>query len=319
MIHNKEYEITPVISIVMSVYNGAEYLKEAVESILTQTFIDFEFIIINDGSTDNSLEIIKSYADTRIIAINQENTGLARALNNGIRVARGKYIARMDADDISLPERLKLQYDFLEKYPQVVVVGGNANVIDKDGTYVYTSSQLLEWNLIQSRLPHTPFFHSSTMYRKSSFERVGGYPEIYRIEDVVFFNKLARIGELRNLSDVLIKYRLTSTAVTAKSSRSDGVIIQSIMLDAINGSITSAQKEKLKALTVNRSPSWKKSMYHLHISKKYLWNNFQPKLARKNLLKSMYYNPFLLEPLVLLLFSFMSKRLISFIYTKGKK
>lgn len=309
----------PEISVIMSVYNGGEYLPEAIESILKQTYNNFEFIIINDGSTDNSLPVIKSYGDSRIVLINQENTGLAVALNNGIKIAKGKYIARMDADDISMPERLNLQYEFLEMNPEVIVVGGNAEIIEKSGNYVFTSNQLLEWAPIKNKLPETPFFHSSTMYRKSSFENVGGYPEIYRIEDVVFFNKLARIGELRNLQEVLIKYRLTPTAVTSKSSRKDGEIIQNIMLDAIEGNITSEQKGQLKYLTVNRNIKWKKSMYHLHLSKKYLWNNCQPKLARANILKSIYYRPFSIEPLFLLFLSFLPKRAIMYIYNRSKQ
>ena len=303
----------------MSIYNGEDYLHEAIESILKQTYSDFEFIIINDGSSDSSLKIVKSISDNRIVLIDQKNTGLAIALNNGIKIAKGKYIARMDADDISMPERLKLQFEFLENHPEVIVVGGNADVIDKSGDYVYTSNQMLEWEMIKNKLPETPFFHSSTMYRKSSFETVGGYPELYRIEDVVFFNRLSRIGELRNLKEVLIKYRLTPSAVTVKSSRRDGETIHRIMLDAINGNITSEQKQTLKILTVNRKTNWKKAIYHLHLAKKYLWNNFQPKKARVILLKSIYVSPLSREPFLLLFFSFMPRRSINYIYSKMKK
>ena len=303
----------------MSVYNGEDYLREAIESILKQTFRGFEFIIVNDGSTDRSLEIVKLYSDFRIVLIDQQNTGLSKALNNGIKVAKGKYIARMDADDISMPERLKLQVEFLEQNPLVIALGSNAEIIEKKGNYVYTSNQLLEWNQIKNKLPQTPFFHSSTMYRKNSFESVGGYPEIYRIEDVVFFNKLSRIGELRNLQEVLIKYRLTPSAVTAKSSRKDGEKIQKILKEAVVGNLSSEQKETLKVLTVNRDIKWKKSIYHLHLAKKYLWNNYQPKLARKNILDSIYNNPFSLESFFLLVFSFFSQKAVLFIHSKMKK
>lgn len=277
----------PKISVVMSVYNAEQYLGEATDSILNQTFKNFEFIIVNDGSTDSSLDIIKSYNDARIVVIDQKNTGLAKALNNGIKIAKGKYIARMDADDISMPDRLQLQYDFLEKHPECVAVGSNAEIIDKDGNYVYTSNQALCWEEIKNNLPSTPFIHSSTMYRKTDFDKVGGYPEIYRIEDVVFFNKLAKIGELRNVPDILIKYRLCPTAVTTKSSGKDSKIIENIILDAINDKITEEQKNILKSMAMNRDLKYKTAIYHLHIAKKYLWNNYQPKLARKNLIKSL--------------------------------
>jgi len=277
----------PKISGVMSVYNGEKYLKEAIDSILNQTFKDFEFIIVNDGSTDKSLEIIQSYNDERIKIIDQKNTGLAKALNNGIKIAQGKYIARMDADDISMPNRLKIQYNFMEEHPGCAAVGSNAEVIDMDGNYVLTSNLTLDWNLIKNNLPATPFFHSSTMYKKNSFKEVGGYPEIYRIEDVVFFNKLAKIGELLNIPDVLIKYRLVPTAITTKSSKTDSKIIEKITLDAVNNKINSEQINILKSLTLNKSSEDKLAIYHYHLAKKYLWNNYQPKLARKNLIKSI--------------------------------
>ena len=107
----------------MPVYNGEKYLQEAIESILNQTFKDFEFIIINDGSTDKTLEIIKSFTDPRIKLITQENRGIIYSLNKGITESRGKYIARMDADDISLPERLEKEYRFLEQNPNYGIVG----------------------------------------------------------------------------------------------------------------------------------------------------------------------------------------------------
>jgi glycosyltransferase involved in cell wall biosynthesis len=126
----------PTISVIMSVYNGEKYLKESIESIIKQTYGDFEFIIINDGSTDQTKNIIQEYADkdSRIILIHQEkNTGLIDCLNLGLSLARGKYFARMDADDISLPNRFKIQKDFLDCHPGVGLVGGNFHVIDSSG------------------------------------------------------------------------------------------------------------------------------------------------------------------------------------------
>lgn len=119
----------PQISVIMSVYNGEKYLREAIDSILNQTFTHFEFIIVNDGSTDKSLNIIKSYNGSRIILVQQENKGLAAALNEGIKIAKGKYIAMMDADDISLPTRLEKQIQFMEAHPEYVAIGSWANKI----------------------------------------------------------------------------------------------------------------------------------------------------------------------------------------------
>jgi len=278
---------SPKISVIMSVYNGEKYLREAINSILNQTFKNFEFIIVNDGSTDSSLDIIKSYNDARIVVIDQKNTGQGIGRNIAIKHSNGEYIAILDADDISMPDRLQLQYDFLEKHPECVAVGSNAEIIDKDSNYVYTSNQALSWEEIKNNLPSMPFIHSSTMYRKTAFDKVGGYPDMRSAEDAVLFNKFAKIGELRNLPDVLIKYRICSTAVTTKSSGKDSKIIENIILDAINDKITEEQKNILKSMAMNRDLKYKTAIYHLHIAKKYLWNNYQPKLARKNLIKSL--------------------------------
>ena len=118
----------------MSVYNGEKYLREAIESILNQTFTDFEFLIVNDGSTDSSLEIILSYPDERIRVIrNDRNIGLTKSLNKALQQAKGEYIARQDADDISLQNRFEEQLIYLEKHPEVALLGTSAYKIDERG------------------------------------------------------------------------------------------------------------------------------------------------------------------------------------------
>lgn len=308
----------PTISVVMSVYNGAAYLNEAIDSILKQTFENFEFIIIDDGSTDRSNEIVKSYKDKRIVFIEQENTGLAIALNNAIRVSKTNLIARMDADDISLPNRLSLQFAFLENHAECIAVGGNAEIIDKDGIYVYTSKQRVEWDEIKDILPNTPFYHSSTMYRKSAFEKAGGYPEIYGIEDIVFFNRLSEIGELRNLPDLLIKYRLVPTAITTKSGK-EGKIIYIILKQIIrDNKLSTENKEKLFQIKKNINPTEKECIYFIHLAKKYLFNNYQLAKARKNLLKAIKIK--LTDPLpyVLYFLTFFPASVINYIYQRKK-
>ena len=121
----------PLVSVIMHVYNSSEYLIESIESILNQTFRNFELIIINDGSTDESEKIIKSYADKRIVFFIQENKGLASTLNRGINQARGNWIARMDADNISYPNRLEEQLKFLINNKACVAVGSNADYVDR--------------------------------------------------------------------------------------------------------------------------------------------------------------------------------------------
>ncbi len=160
----------------MSVYNGEKYLREAIDSILGQTFKDFEFLIIDDGSTDSSVEIIRSYADPRIRLIqNEENIGLSRSLNKGLKLARGEYIARMDADDISLPRRLAAQVGLLDKQPDIGLVGTSIQLIDCDGERMHvhrvptTHAQIL-WALCFT----TPLAHPSVVFRKVIIECVGG-------------------------------------------------------------------------------------------------------------------------------------------------
>src|ERR1039458_2059372 len=122
----------PAVSVVMSVYNGKESIRDAVNSILSQSFKDFEFIIIDDGSTDGSADIIESIKDERIILLKQENSGLSVALNNGIKISGAKYIARMDADDISMDTRLEKEYNVLENNSEIGIVGTFITLINKD-------------------------------------------------------------------------------------------------------------------------------------------------------------------------------------------
>jgi glycosyltransferase involved in cell wall biosynthesis len=144
----------PRISVVMSVYNGEKYLRQAIESILQQTYTDFEFIIIDDGSTDSSREIIQSYDDKRIrLVINEQNIGLTKSLNKGIRLAKGEFIARMDADDISLPQRFEKQVAYLDSHPEVGVLGTYANIIDHRGKIINniifpTEHETILWTML---------------------------------------------------------------------------------------------------------------------------------------------------------------------------
>src|SRR5690606_5635129 len=121
-----------LVTVLMPAFNPGKYLPEAIESILSQTYSDFEFLIINDGSTDDTLEVIKSYKDSRIRLISRENKGLINTLNEGIDAASGQLIARMDADDICLSTRLEKQVKFFDEHPDHVLVGAEANVVDKE-------------------------------------------------------------------------------------------------------------------------------------------------------------------------------------------
>ena len=124
----------PLVSVIMAVKNGGDLVKEAIDSILIQSLTNFEFIIINDGSTDETLRTLQAYRDPRILVVSQENQGLAKALNKGLMLARGKYIARQDHDDISLPTRLEKQVQYLEQHPRVGLLGTAAQIWSLTGS-----------------------------------------------------------------------------------------------------------------------------------------------------------------------------------------
>jgi len=168
------------ISIIMPVFNAEKYIHEAIESILNQTFTDFEFIIINDGSSDETQNIILRFNDPRIKLYNNDfNMGLVYSLNKGIQYARGKYIARMDADDISLPHRLEIQVNYLNLNQSIGVVGSNCIYINKDGvkgdkTNLPIDHQSIAWLLFFS----VPIIHPSVMIRSEILKFTNGYDSL---------------------------------------------------------------------------------------------------------------------------------------------
>ncbi len=167
-------ENIPKVSVLMPVYNGALFLRSAIESILNQSFVDLELLIIDDGSTDSSADIIHSFDDLRIRYIkNEENLGIVKSLNKGLTLARGIYIARMDADDISLPQRLQRQVDFLDANPETGICGSNAITIDSEGNRqrLWFYAEKPE-NVLISRTFVCPFLHPTIMARKEILTKV---------------------------------------------------------------------------------------------------------------------------------------------------
>ena len=210
---------TPRISIVMSVYNSEKYLREAIDSILKQTFKDFEFIIINDGSTNGTREILESYNDPRIILIHQENMGLTKSLNKGIARAKGQYIARQDADDISHPERLEKQIDFLERHMNVTLLGTAIEMIDEKGTYLYAVKPPTSDSSVRKGIKQKNYFcHGSIMFRRQSFFELGGYREFFfTTQDYDLWLRFIEKFEARNLPTLLYKHRISSISTSLKN------------------------------------------------------------------------------------------------------
>jgi len=197
----------PKISVIMSVFNGEKYLREAIDSILSQTFTDFEFIIVNDGSTDNSLSIIKGYSDRRIRLIdNEQNIGLTKSLNKVIKQARGEYIARQDADDISLPNRFEEQVRHFDQHPEVALLGTSAYRIDEQGRI--TGRVKVKEKPGEDLLKRNQFNHGSTMFKRQVVIRLAGYNELFKYcQDYELWLRIAKYYEVRNLPQILYKLR----------------------------------------------------------------------------------------------------------------
>ena len=207
------------VSVLMSVYNGEHYLPEAVESILEQTFKDFEFVIVDDGSKDSTWQMLTKYAaqDARIVLIrNHENIGLQRSLNKGLYQTRGELIARMDADDVSLSDRLKLQTHFLDSHPEIGALGTAIEFIDEQGIsrgkdHVPVDHESLQALLLVNNCLH----HSSMMIRRSLVQKVGEYDEKMRyVEDYDLWWRLSRLAGIANLPDVLVRRRYRGKSIT---------------------------------------------------------------------------------------------------------
>lgn len=207
----------PLISVILPVYNAENTLGEAIGSILNQTFADFELILINDGSTDASEKIVLSYEDKRIKYFsNETNKGLIYTLNRGLRLARGKYIARMDADDISLPTRFEKQVRILEENPSIIVCGSRIAYFGiKKRKSVYIAPESSEENK-KWLVRESCFAHPTVMMRKEVLvnNRISYHPDYKNAEDYKLWIDLAPYGEFYNIQEVLLNYRLSSTQIT---------------------------------------------------------------------------------------------------------
>ena len=207
----------PIVSVVMPVYNGSQYLREAIDSILNQTFKDFELIIVNDGSTDNSEDIILSYKDPRLCYIkNEKNSGICITLNKGLDYAHGKYIARMDCDDISLPERFKKQVDYLERHQNIGAIGTDIITFGEGLDERYFDFVHDQYGCKAGLLFATCFAHPTVMLRTSIInEHKLRYDDAYRgLEDFELWYRLSKYSDIANLPEALVKYRLHKSQVT---------------------------------------------------------------------------------------------------------
>lgn len=219
----------PKISVLMPVYNGNRYLRESIDSILNQTFTDFELIIIDDGSTDSTWEILSEYADqdqrVRLFK-NEENIGLINSLNKGLNLAKGNYIARQDADDVSLPKRFEKQIAVLDKHQKVILVSCDIEIINSEGTLLgklqrACDPKLVAWYLIfHNRIAG----HSQVMFRRKPVLNLGGYSQINSYsEDYELWCRLAKVDDIIILPEVLLQQRMHSKSLCAERGTDQNV------------------------------------------------------------------------------------------------
>jgi len=212
----------PKVSVIMSTYNNANFLPKAIKSVLLQSFFDFEFIIINDNSTDNTEDTIKNFSDERIVYLkNEENKGLIFNLNKGLEIARGEYIARIDSDDCwSDKDKLQKQVNFLEQNPDFALVGTWAQVYDKDGIKKYQIKYFSDFDQIKKKiLFKNCFVHSSVVFRKNCAKECGGYNvEEKYIEDYGLWLRMGEKYKLGNIAEICADYLHNESGETQKNN-----------------------------------------------------------------------------------------------------
>lgn len=270
------------ISVVLAVYNGEKYLKEAIDSILSQTFRTFEFIIINDGSIDSTKEIILSYSDSRITySENKTNKGLVYSLNQGLSLSKGKYIARMDADDIALPQRLQEQFDYMESNPETGICGSDVEAFYQDSkkrkVLKFPSKDI---DIRSFAFFQTPFCHPTVFMRKAILDENNlTYPDCYRAEDYALWVELLKYTQGVNLSSVLVRYRKhewSETALADKESEDKNRIFGDIQEQYFFQNQISLDRKEMLAFTLfaNRSIKYDLSLQSQRTISKILKNFF---------------------------------------------
>ena len=213
----------PRVSVLLPGYNAGSYLDAAVRSILEQSLEDLELVVIDDGSTDGSGEVLRKHAqvDSRVRLISRENRGLVATLGELIDNARGELLARMDADDIALPDRFRAQVRFLEENPRTVCIGGGIILIDENAKELNQKPNVVGKDHVQRREleGRMPICHPAAMFRASAIAKVGGYrPEAYPSEDLDLWLRLGEVGHLDNVPEAVLRYRVHSTSISVQQS-----------------------------------------------------------------------------------------------------
>lgn len=306
------------ITVLMPTYNAAEYIREAVDSVLGQTFTNFELLIINDGSTDETAEIALSFTDPRVTVINCEHKGVADSLNTGLKLANAPLIARFDADDICMPTRLETQFNFLQDHPDYVLVGSDAEYILEHGEFLFGFKCIAHSNEeVQKNLyVYCPFIHSAVMYRREAVIKAGGYNiHAHNFEDYLLWTNLAKMGKMQNLREPLIKVRLNAASATIDEKWRGERFRQLKRQATTRGSITAEEGDELLAIIKRQNVrKIKEGAYHALCGKKFLANNYQPKKARSHVKQAISIRPLRFDNYLLYLVSFLPESLVNWLH-----
>lgn len=243
---------SPTISVIMATYNNAKYISKTVDSILNQSFTDFEFIIINDCSKDNTFKILSRYDDKRIKIINnKKNLGLYKSLNIGFNNSSGDFIARIDADDIAFPNRLQVQYDYLKCNPSIGLVGCNYYEINSKGDKI---SDLIKFHhepiIIKWRMCFENPVPSPVLFKRSIYLTVGGFDERSKVGmDYDFFSKVAKIDKISNIQEPIMYWRVHANSISSSQRefqlKNAKDVSRNYVNDALNKKITVKEIECL--------------------------------------------------------------------------
>lgn len=307
------------VSVLMPAYNAEKYIGEAIQSVLDQSFRDFELVIVNDGSTDDTEQIILSFTDPRIVLISRENGGVSAALNTGLQRARGTYIARFDADDICYTDRLAVQVAFMDNNPDHVLCGSDVDYITEEGEFIYHHHCFgySHKDVFEKFYFYCPFIHSSVMFKRVEVVAAGGYNLLaHTFEDYFLWVQLVAKGKLANIPKALIKVRLNAASVTI-DEKWRGYRFRALRKNIIRkGSVSETESEQLLAIIKKQDVQRvKHGAYYALCAKKFLTDNYQPLKARKYAALAIREHPFRWDNYALFFACFFSKRSIQWLHS----
>jgi len=266
--------MNPRVSVITTVYNCEKYIDECINSILNQSLKDFELIIVDDGSTDDTPNRLEQYKDPRVKVFRQENAGIYQAANKAVSLSTGSLIAVLDADDYALPDRLETQVAFMEKNPDYVFCGSRYLKL-LDGKEIPTKIQFVQTD---SELRRTvscfnPFAHSSIIYRKASYLEIGGYDESFKIGgDFDLLIRLLKLGKGCNLDRDLVVHRIHKKSTSRIKERiilTEALIIKWKAFHMLGGSFAGTLYSLFKNLVILILPGWARSALIHHLQHKY--------------------------------------------------